>query len=372
MSVLTNFLTVYELNVEGASKKYVEKLNEFRKTVEMMEKTFDSKVSENSEIGKSILKKEAQVFWKFWNEIGFIPEEFQNTCLGTKKDYNYLTDLSTYPVVKVVELKNIAEKLGLVILPMDYVDMDGIIAGYTKINQAYAKKINDEYRRFKRIIAKVRTYTGNKRLYMLAPVAVYMPWKEVTIETAIPKFFSSSLEQVSIILDLIIPAQRNLYKKISSDKEDDKNFREEMQLNFEQVEKAIKSCHPRLNGMVKQCRVSNARNTRADNVQDMSYEERKRLDDVHRKSTLGFYDLDETYAYEKQIWDALHPPVCLGDDPIIFAMDSEINILKVKDDTIAHVGLCFGEDVPEEIFKRYGMTAVNDERFESITFSLKA
>ena len=105
MSVLTNFLTVYELNVEGASKKYVEKLNEFRKTVEMMEKTFDSKVSENSEIGKSILKKEAQVFRKFWNEIGFIPEEFQNTCLGTKKDYNYLPHFFLWVIVSYLFFK---------------------------------------------------------------------------------------------------------------------------------------------------------------------------------------------------------------------------------------------------------------------------
>lgn len=353
MPVLTNFLPVQELEEEQVTKQksYATQLKKFRKTVDLMSHTFDYEISEYSEIGQHILDKEAEVFQSFWDEVGFIPKDFDYSCLDTKMQYNYLSDLSQYPIVKVSELKKMANALSFVILPMSYINMDKIIEMYAEEDDFYAEKIRDSYNEFEEIVSNCRDYAGEQQLYMLAPISFYDPWEEVSSEELLPKYFPKKLHHLSTTLGMIMPTQRNLYKMIKTNEKNLEGLNETMQENFKAVEKSINECHKRIdwiealtNSLESRVRSSEARANRME----------LQLYDMHLQVTKLEYML-----------------YCLL-DPIIFSVDADTDISdSYYDGANAHIGLCFGTDMPIDFFVEKGMTTINDKRLKSVTHVLK-
>lgn len=346
MPVLTNFLPVQELEEEEVTKQksYATKLKKFRNAVDLMSQTFDYEIDEDSEIGQQILNKEAEVFQDFWDEVGFIPKDFDLSCLGTKEGYNYLSDLSQYPIVKVSELKKMADALSFAILPMNYINMDKIIETYAEKKSYYAEKIEDSYNEFKEVVSNCQDYAGKQQLYMLASISFYDPWEEVSSEELIPKYFSKKLHHLSTTLGMIIPTQRNLYRMIKTNEKNLENLNETMQENFKAVEKSIDECHKRI-----------------DWVEALT----NSLEDRVRSNETG------TKRMKLRLYKLEHMLYCLL-DPIIFSVNADIDISDSDyDDENAHIGLCFGSDMPIDFFVEKGMKTINDKRLKSVTHVLK-
>ena len=353
MPVLADFLPVQELKENEVAKqeKYSNQLKEFREAVDLMSKTFGINISEDSQIGKQILEKESFVFQKFWNEVGFIPKDFASSCLKIRMRYNYLSDLSQYPVVKISELKKMADSLSFVILPMPYIDMDKVIKMYREENELYAIKISDSYNEFEHVVSNSQEYAGKQQLYMLAPISFYDPWKEVSSKELLPKYFSKKLYHLSTTLGMIMPTQRNLYKMINTNQKNLKSLHETMQENFKAVEKSINECHKRI-----------------DWIEDLtnSLEIRVRNSEARaNRMELQLYDM------HLQVTHLEHMLYCLL-DPIIFSVDAGTDISDSNyDDKNARIGLCFGTDMPIDFFIEKGMTTINDKRLKSVTHVLK-
>lgn len=349
MSVLTNFLPVQELEEKEAikQKSYANQLENFRKAVDLMSQTFNYEISEDSEIGKHILDKEEEVFQDFWDEVGFIPENFNVSCLGTKMEYNYLSDLSQYPVVKIKELKKMADALSFMILPMNYINMDKIIKMYAKVDEYYAEKIKDSYNKFEESVSTCEDYIGEQQLYMLTPISFYDPWKEVTSEELLPRYFSKKLHHLSTILGIIMPTQINLYNMIETNEKNLESLQETMQENFKTVEKSINEYHKQIDWVVS---LTNSLKNRVISNEDRA---NKMEYDMHFQVT----------QLEHMLYYLLNS--------IIFSVDANTDISDSDyDDKNARIGLCFGIDMPIDFFVEKGMTTINDNRLNSVTHVL--
>ena len=353
MPVLTNFLPVQKLK-EGKvtkQKRYATQLEEFRKAVEVTTQTFDYKIPVDSKIGRHILAKEAKIFQDFWNEVGFIPKDFEFSCLGIRMEYNCLSILSQHPIVKVSELKKIADALSFMILPTRYSNMKKIIKMYAEKDLEYARKIQDAYDEFKEVLCYCRDYAGEQQLYMLAPISFYDPWEEVSSKELLPKYFSKKLHHIETIVGMMMPTQRNLYNMIKVNKKNLEGLNQTMQENFKAVEKSIEECHKRI-----------------DWVETLTNSLEKRLRSSEARANRMELHLHDTNLRVAQLEHMLY---CLL-DPIIFSVDADTDISNSDHDARdARIGLCFGPDMPIDFFVKQGMTIINDERLNSVTYVLK-
>lgn len=348
MSVLTNFLPVQELNEQEVSKQkdYIARLQKFREAVKLMSDILDDEIDVDSDIGRQILDREADVYQDFWDEVGFIPNEFKCSCLDTEEQYTYLSELSRYPVVRISELKKMADALSFVILPMDYINMDKIIKMYEEEDYQYATEISNSYEEFKEIVSACEEFAGSQQLYMLAPISFYDPWEEVSCEELLPKYFSKKLHNLSTILGIIMPTQRNLCKMINTSGGDLATLQETMQENFEFVKKSMEECHNRIDWVLNLTKDLKKRGRHSE------------------KSNIMELELNSMTNLEYKLYCLLNS--------IIFSTDDEIDISDPNDDeAIAHIGLCFGTDMPIDFFVEKGMTIVNDKRFKYVTHVLE-
>lgn len=349
MPVLTNFLPVKELEKWEVTKtkKYTNQLNKFRKVVNLMAETFDIQIPEKSDMGAKILKREAEVFNEFWHEVGVIPTCFNCSCLGENEEYSSLSELSKYPIVKISELKKMAEALGFAILPIEYINTKEIYKMYREEDKDYAEEINEAYLRF----LEATNYSPDwclQQIYMLAPISFYNPWEEVKCEYVVPKYFSKELQYLSTILGMVIPAQRNLYKMITSTEKKIESLQKEMQENFRNIEKAITECHRRIDWVEN---LIGGLNTK-----------------VRNDESIMMLNLHYMQIQITQLECTLYCNL----DPIIFSVDDEIDISDSDyDDEKAHIGLCFGVDMPIEFFSEKGLSLINDERMDAVTHILK-
>lgn len=360
MPVLTNFLSAINLDEQEVAKRdnYIEQITVFNNAIDTMHQAFNIKISKNSEIGKTILKKEAAVYREFWRTVGYIPTGFEKSCLNIKMPYNYLCDLSKYPVTKISNLKQIADSLGFVIIPLDYVDIHKIIQMYDKQDRHYAKLIHLAYNEFIKLLSICQDYTGKQQLYMLAPVSFYNPWKEVSCERPVPKYFSVKLKDLSTTLGMIIPTQRNLYKMITTTEINVSNLNETMHENFKSVEKSINECHYRLDWVEN---LTKNLVVRVNSLESRTESLSSQLNNMRM----------ELKSLQLQVTQLEHILLCLL-DPIIFSVKAGVNISNpTSDNENARVGLCFGMDMPIDFFVQNGMTIINDKRFEKVTYELK-
>ncbi len=359
MPVLTNFLPAVSLGeVEVAKQKdFVEQLNAFRTAVNLMQQTFHIRITKNSELGTKILKKEEAVYRVFWRDIGFIPADFEKSCLDIRMPYNSLSDLSKYPVTKISNLRKIANSLGFVILPIEYVNMEEIIKMYRRQNADYAKIIRRAFIEFKKTLDDCKDYTRKQQIYILAPVSFYDPWKEISVESVLPKYFSPKLKDLSTILGMVLPTQRNLYKMIKNSENNIENLNETMQQNFQMVAESIHECHKRLEW-----------------VEILTKQLSRRVDylegSVQSLKSQTANTAIELQTLQLQVTKLEHMLYCLL-DPIIFSVNAGIDISSIEcDDKDARIGLCFGTDMPIDFFIERGMTIVDDKRFEPVTYAL--
>lgn len=351
MPVLADFLSVQKVEKKEQQKDYSARLRKFRKAVDLMSETFDCSISAKSDLGRQIIEKESEVFQDYWDDVGFIPKVFEYSCLNTKTKYSYLSDFSQYPVVQVSDLKQMADTLSFVILPIDYINMEKIFEMYEDENYSYADKIREAYEEFKEVVSKCADFTGKQQLYMLAPISFYDPWEEVSCSKLLPKYFSKKLVHLSTTLGMIIPTQRNIYRMVNTTDKNLRTLQQNMKDNFEAVERSINECHSRI-----------------DWVEDMTKSlERRVAEDESRSRRMEL----QLYNMHLEVTKLEHMLYCLL-DPIIFAVDDDVDISSPdSNEEKAHVGLCFGPDMPVDFFLDKGMVTINDKRLKSITHILK-
>lgn len=360
MPVLTNFLSVQELT-EGEvalSENYISMIREYRSAIEHINKAFDIRIWPKGKyegFGKVLYEKEKDSLVKLLESSGRIPEEFINSsCFGDPMPYNtILGNLLRYPIVDVEQLKQLADILSFVIIPINYVDIDKIFKMYIGLDHrdtkysyydttVYSNIIRNAFKEFRHTIEMcVETQCINPQtIYILAPLSFYDAWLEVSSKQISPKYFSSKLLTLSTTLGLLIPTQRNLYKIASSNSENIREMKQTMDTNFQMLKQSIEECHSRINWVERM----------VSNLQSQVASLGVRLREAELK----------TAKLESMIYCLL--------DPIIFAVDSNVDISKPSSNSArARIGLCFGPEMPVDFFVEQGLTTIFDKRFDTVT-----
>lgn len=336
MPALADFLSVVPVQQEmtDTKKNFEEGLEEYRHVVEDVLPEFGVYAYHYTEEGKTLLRIEEMMFRECLMRTGSMPGQFATSCLGTKESYNYLSDYYWYPEVKVGALKSLADAMELVILPIDYINMDKLFRMYFNRNFLYATKIADCYKDFEKTLKKCEDYLGKQQIYIMAPLSFYDPWEEVSADKPLPKYFAQSLSHLSVTLGLIIPTQRNLFKMIETNRKNINSLEKTMTENFESLRKSIEECNRRI-GWVQQ------------------------MEQVHIRKL------------QKKVSDLEHKLYCLL-DPLIFSVKADVDISNyAHDNRDARIGLCFGMDMPIDFFVERNLKQISDSRMQEITHVLK-
>ena len=306
----------------------------------------------------------SRIFRDAWDEIGYIPSKVNELDLTEYSGYGYLSSVhgptlasySLYPPVQLQQIKNVAEKMGFMIMPVSYADPNKMFAPYGDLDRDYYRKLNRSYDFFKHTVGFInhffRLEEGNPRnayqIYVLAPLTYYDPWLEVSSDNdPLPKFFSSQLSTIETMLGLIVPTQRNLYAMSKTNNENIRLLNETMQKNFTEIEKTIARFSERLTWVERANQILNQKIAS--------------LEGALTKTQLRLFELERTVA-------------CML-DPVIFAVPPKTDVSSSSSDNVeARVGLCFGPETSVDVFVTNGLVQFNSKVFKEVElpFSLRA
>ena len=355
MPVLTDFLSVPSTPKKNKtlSLERIKELNKQREVLDTFKQTFNLRIYESNNLWKKIYDKEKEIILNLFNLTNNVPKKFETSCLGNKLDYVIkLNKISNYPFVEIQQLKEIAEALSFVILPIQYVDIYEIFNMYKKADvndyegwydsNMYSTNIKKAYDDFETNITNCVDYDliAPQNFYILAPLSFYDAWEEVRSAEVYPKYFSSKLINISTTLGIMIPTQRNLYKIVDMNSQNIQEMKKAMDENFRMLKQSIEECHNHIYWVEK---MMHRLNLKLENTE------------------LELQKLDLKQAkLEKMLYCLL--------DPIIFSIDADVDISKVEaNDKLARVGLCFGPEMPVDFFVENGLQTVFDKRFKNVT-----
>ena len=355
MPVLTDFLSVPSTPKKNKtlSLERIKELNKQREVLDTFKQTFNLRIYESNNLWKKIYDKEKEIILNLFNLTNNVPKKFETSCLGNKLDYAIkLNKISNYPFVEIQQLKEIAEALSFVILPIQYVDIYEIFNMYKKADvndyedwydsNMYSKNIKKAYDDFETNITNCVDYDliAPQNFYILAPLSFYDAWNEVRSEEVYPKYFSSKLINISTTLGIMIPTQRNLYKIVDMNSQNIQEMKKAMDENFRMLKQSIEECHNHIYWVEK---MMHRLNLKLENTE------------------LELQKLDLKQAkLEKMLYCLL--------DPIIFSIDADVDISTIEaNNKLARVGLCFGPEMPVDFFVENGLQTIFDKRFKNVT-----
>ena len=364
MAVLTNFLSAHKITESEVtlSKKIIDELTRQRKAFRELTEAFDLELNPSDGFGLQLYEKERGNLVKLFNATNSIPEEFKTSFF--KRSFYYMKffdELARYPITNLFQLKRIADALSFVILPIEYVDIDKIFECYRMADEdgrevhwyiserTYEQRIRKAYKFFRDSINSCvkEHFIKSQNIYILAPLSFYDAWLEVKNERVIPKYFSNQLFSLSTTLGIILPTQRNLYKMAKSNSQNIHEMKEVMDSNFMMLNQSIEECHRRIGWVEKT----------VSQIQTVVAEQQAQLRELR-------VQLQEMKLRQDQIETKLY---CLL-DPIIFCLDADVDISKKDSDNAkARIGLCFGPEMPIDLFVENGLTTVSDKRFDEVT-----
>lgn len=354
MAVLTNLLSVQKLSEEEVklSQKYINQLKRQHTAFKNLTEAFDVRINDQGDLGCELYNKEKEVFKRLFNVTNNIPKEFKTSCFGKQYKYiDYLDKLSDYPIVSLSQLKEIADALSFVILPINYVNMGSVFEMYRKADvndsdswshsYSYSREIKEAFDSFSWIIKACAkdNFIRDQNIYILAPLSFYDAWLEVKAEKVLPKYFSNKLFNLSTTLGIVIPSQRNLFKMAQTNNENIMEMKKTMDANFEMLKQSIEDCHSRIDWVETMA----SRMQKATNI---------RLRNIELKQQ----------KMEEMLYCFL--------DPIIFSVDDGVDISRSENNNAkARIGLCFGPEMPLDFFVARGLKTIVDKRdtFKRVT-----
>ncbi len=359
MPILTQFMEPTKPNTEheGEINAFCERLTNFEKAKDTLRKegiALDRK-KEDSAISK--------IFTDAWNDIGYIPAKAGGIDLDLYCDEHSLysdvcgpslASYSVYPSVQLCQIKEIAEKMGFVIVPLSYTDPEKMFAPYKSLRHTYYDYLRywcyDPFCETINFINRFLKLDKGKpidsyQIYVLAPLPLYDLWLEISSgKETLPKFFPSQLSTVDTVLDLIMPTLRNLYAMSKINDENIRLLDGKMRKKFSMIEDTMARFSERLDWVE---RVNRAARESENNLKGSS-----------RETPLRSLELEKTAA--------------LMLDPVIFAVPPKTDISSSSSDNVeVRIGLCFGPEMSVDVFVANGLTVLNREEFREIEFSFR-
>ncbi|MCM1440502.1 MAG: hypothetical protein NC131_15080 [Roseburia sp.] len=302
----------------------LDKIHDFVDTGSKLFSGIFSYDSKSNELTEMVAKKESNLIKSIWDEFEYVPENYSSPSVQSKAINPFPAKaLSSYPTTLVSKIVNLADVLDMVLLPLDFVDIDGILEahGYDKWS-SLASAIKEA----KNVVKKIEG-----QLYIICPVSYYSFWNEITSDERIEKYYPERFESVFTTIDLMIPSQKNLYKMIQTNSENIKTVQEDMKDNIAQINAKLNKISQRI--------------TNIETQMEQIKIEMERQAEENRKMARRLQEIE----LERQRYMYL--------DPLIFFTTKRIKSFEtIADNIIAHVVACFGPEFPVEFFSLNNLT----------------
>lgn len=305
----------------------IQTLDRIHSFVETGQSLFSGIFSYNSntnELTEMIAKKEYGLVKSLWDEFEYVPENYTKSSVTSNSINPFPAKiLSDYPTTLVSKIIELANTLDMVILPIDFTDIDGILEAHGYDKYSSLKTAIDEA---KRAVSKIEG-----QLYIVCPISYYSFWNEITSDNRIEKYYPEMFESVFTTIDLMIPSQKNLYKMIQTNTENIKTIQEDMKDNVAQINAKLNKISQRITNIESQMKSIKIEMER-------QAEENKRL-------ARRLHEIE----LERQRYMYL--------DPLIFFTSRRIkNFESIAGNILAHVVACFGPEFPVEFFTLNNLT----------------
>lgn len=262
---------------------------------------------------------------KRWIDSKFLPKELTNiiTCDEDKTDEK--TILNILPKVKVSEIRRLADKFNMIVIPIEYSEPDKL---FDLENDKVELKATFKY--FKELIEKEKT--TNYQAYMLCPINYYNVWEQIKSEVVRNIYYPEYFEQIFTTLDLMIPSQKNLYLSSQINHNNIQELNGVFEKNLEALSSKINSISAKISKL-----------------------ENSLLNEKYKNALLNdkIEKLNKTLVKQQEEIAYLYCRL----DPLIFVVPESLNI--VEDEETAIIGMCWGKDIDEVVFEMKEINIVN-------------
>jgi hypothetical protein len=300
------------------------KKKEITKSIKSLNDLLSSEPELKSQIMK-LFKDKPTIRNEYWKEHYTLPDSLISKDDKMIDNYSYL---SSFPLADFKQIKTLADKLSMLILPEPYIDMEEAL----KI-QPNADSLLSVYHSFKEWIKDDKYHEFD--FYVLCPIDYFHYWKYVTSEFDLPIYHPESLNYIFDVIDIMTPTQRNLYKMAMTNKDNIETLKTEMDNNFNTIDKKLKNISARLNRVELELIQQKAQ------IQNLNAGLQSAMDKVEK--------LERTRHLETQAYSLI--------DPILFVVPKGYNIINGTEDEKTPVicGLCWGEDISQVFFDAHGI-----------------
>ncbi|MDD2495290.1 MAG: hypothetical protein PHE29_08865 [Tissierellia bacterium] len=186
-----------------------------------------------NKINQEFKKKCEVIRLDYWRKNKEIPEEFKGVKNLDGIQYDQYSTLSTLPKVKLSQLRFLADKFNLVIIPIEYTEIDKIFD--TQLNKDELKKA---YNCYKNTLSMDKTCEYDK--YILCPINYYNIWEQIKSDEIKSIYYPEYFENIFTTIELMIPTQKNLYLATKTNEENLKQISQSFKQNFDALNNKVK------------------------------------------------------------------------------------------------------------------------------------
>ena len=298
---------------------------------------------------EAYLGKIFQLYEKIPDKYGFM--EMSGWSRYSKKnkstyDKYFATEkrLSIYPMTTVKSIKALADKLNMIIVPIEFVDLPELfkaVEGCSTNGDYYYSRNhysqNEHFRAIKNAADSLNEIKKSRNLksqmYILCPMSYYSFWNEISSTLSVNKYYPVALESIFMTIDLMLPAQRNLYSMSKANEASYKNLSSELQRNIEMIGQTLKNMESRVSTLESQMQVVRKK-------QEAQEIEMKRLKEVEAQMQQMMYRILDPLVFY------------VHNDAIDFRDEGQLN-------RKAHLVSCFGPEFPVEFLESNGIMIYN-------------
>ena len=341
---------------KGKTAPYIKKKSEIDKTITQMIKTFGKKGLTELFLNEAFAQ-EYECVKQVYIEHEGVPAEFTASKVPSVRSLELNRPkfeegkLSNYPTVPLSSIVDLADKLDMVVLPLDYVDLRALLKAHNihatsdeeYRRQGFGFYAQSQYNFYQSIldckVALDKIPYMESHMYILCPLSYYNIWAEVKADNVIPKYSPMSLDAVFTTIDLMLPTQRNLYAMVKTNETNVKSLSANFETNMQMIGDKLKHLESRMDKVEKQIEKI-LQTQKAQQAQLNEQAEKIRLQQAEIKE-LRYARIDPVIFYTHG-------------KPVDFAKDA-LNSIK------AHIVACFGPEFPADFFVMNGIQTFVDK-----------
>lgn len=269
----------------------------------------------------------------YWANNRCLPSSLMkvDTSFGEVSD-NY-TAIASLPQVKLSNLRTLANKLNMVIIPIDYTDIKELFK--TQKNKDSLYKQFDYFRSM-----LIRDNTTNYQMYILCPIDYYNIWEQIKSDNVKDIYFSNYFDMVATTLELMIPAQKNIYLATKTNTENIESIAKTFNANIENLNKKIKNISVKIDELEKEFIAEKLKTQKE--IENLKSQNEKLEADLQKSKIKMQEEISFSYG---------------NLDPILFAIPENLSV--VNDEYDAIIGLCWGEDIDDNYLELKGLEINN-------------